>query len=102
MDKAASQNKTANEILIPPGRPDNACATSVKYVGVSAKVYSNKNDEEYRHKIYVLNLSGKNKLNSGLLKKKCFLIHHDFNYTCFIIKDNEKSSIYDKTGFLYS
>ena len=26
MDKAASQNKTANEILIPPGRPDNACA----------------------------------------------------------------------------
>lgn len=27
------------------------------------------------------------------------MIHHDFNYSCFIIKDNEKSSIYDKTGF---
>lgn len=92
----------ANEILNPPGRSDNACATPVKYIGVSAKIYSDKNNEEYRHKIDVLNLSGKNKLNSGLLKKKCFLIHHDFNYACFIIKDNEKKSIYDKTGFLYS
>ena len=25
MDKVASQNNTANEILIPQGRPDNAC-----------------------------------------------------------------------------
>jgi hypothetical protein len=46
--------------------------TPVKYIGISAKVYGNKNNEEYRHKIYVLSLSGKNKLNSGLLKKSAF------------------------------
>ena len=96
--------------------------TSIEYIGVSAKIYGDEDNEEYRHKIDVLKLSGKSSLildKEGInywykpknciirsafwifLGKKCFSIHHDFNYACFIIKDNEKSSIYDKTGLSY-